>query len=171
MTERWVCFSHGKESGPWGTKIEALAATARDAGWQVESLDYQGMDDPAERVARLEVWCEQQMQPYVLAGSSMGGHVATAAASGKGRDALGVFLMAPAFYMTGFEQLTPDPPDCPLTIVHGWHDDVVPWQNSACFAEPAKAKLVMLDDDHRLANSLDALRAEFAMFLTVVSQQ
>jgi len=165
MTDRRVCFSHGKESGPWGSKITALADVAKGAGWQVESLDYQGMNNPDERVAKLEAWCEQQDGPYVLVGSSMGGHVASAAAIGKGKDALGVFLMAPAFYMTGFEQLTPHPPNCPVVIVHGWHDDVVPWQNSACFAEPAKAKLVMLDDDHRLVGSLDEVCAEFRFFL------
>lgn len=163
--ERSVCFSHGKESGPWGTKIKALAEVAERAGWQVESLDYQGMDDPDARVAKLEAWCERQHDPYVLVGSSMGGHVATAAAIGKGKKALGVFLMAPAFYMTGYEQLTPPPPDCPVTIVHGWRDEIVPWQNSACFAEPAKAKLVMLDDEHRLVDSLTAVCDEFRLFL------
>ena len=50
---RTVCFSHGKESGPWGTKIEALAEVARTSGWGVESLDYQGMADPDQRVAAL----------------------------------------------------------------------------------------------------------------------
>ncbi|NND55050.1 MAG: alpha/beta hydrolase [Gammaproteobacteria bacterium] len=164
--KRTVCFSHGKESGPWGTKIEALADVAKSCDWQVESLDYQGMDDPDQRVAKLNAWCEFQTEPYVLVGSSMGGHVAASAANQQGRKALGLFLMAPAFYMEGFEQLTPNAPGCPITIVHGWNDDVVPWRNSACFAEPANAKLVLLDDDHRLVNTLDAVCAEFGAFLS-----
>lgn len=163
--QRWVCFSHGKESGPWGSKITALAEVARDSGWQVESLDYRGMDDPHERVARLEAWCEQQIQPYVLVGSSMGGHVTAAAALGRGKAARGLFLMAPAFYIPGYEHYTPAPPACPVTILHGWHDSVVPWQNSVRFAEPANAKLVLLDDDHRLVKSLDELCGEFRLFL------
>jgi len=165
---RTVCFSHGKESGPWGTKIEALAEVARTSGWGVESLDYQGMADPDQRVAKLDAWCEFQTEPFVLVGSSMGGHVAAAAANSKGRGALGLFLMAPAFYMEGFEQLTPNAPGCPITIVHGWRDDVVPWRNSACFAEPVNAKLVLLDDDHRLVDSLPAISAEFKAFLTEI---
>ena len=166
MSSRRVCFSHGKESGPWGTKIEALAAVARDAGWEVESLDYQGMDDADKRVGKLEAWCAEQSDPYVLVGSSMGGHVGTAAANGKGVHTLGLFLMAPAFYMSGFEQFTPKPPLCPITIVHGWRDDIVPWQNSACFAEPAHCKLVLVDDDHRLIDALPAIEAEFRLFLS-----
>jgi hypothetical protein len=44
-----VCFSHGQESGPWGTKIRALA----DVAHAVESLDYQGMADPQARARKL----------------------------------------------------------------------------------------------------------------------
>jgi len=165
MSRRTVCFCHGKESGPWGTKITALAEVARAAGWDAASLDYRGME-AEDRVAKLEAWCDGQTAAFVLAGSSMGGHVAAAAAIGKGSDALGLFLMAPAFYMSGYEQHTPNPPNCPVTIVHGWHDDIVAWQNAACFAEPAKARLVLLDDGHSLTAKLDDVTAEFGLFLT-----
>ena len=69
------------------------------------------------------------------------------------------------FYMEGYEQLTPNAPACPITIVHGWDDDVVPWRNSACFAEPAKAKLVLVDAEHGLSEVLPAICAEFQQFL------
>ena len=48
-----VIFAHGKESGPWGSKIQHLAAIADELGYTVDSPDYQGMDDPRDRVARL----------------------------------------------------------------------------------------------------------------------
>jgi alpha/beta superfamily hydrolase len=158
-----VCFSHGKESGPWGTKIKALAEIARTAGWQVESLDYQGMDDPQARVALLAAWCANTDSAYVLVGSSMGGHVAAAVAAGQ--PPLGLFLMAPAFFMPGYEQYTPTYPECPVTIVHGWHDDIVPWQNSVRFAESGSANVVLLDSDHRLTDVLDEVGQQFTLFL------
>jgi hypothetical protein len=34
-----LVFSHGKESGPWGRKITAMAALARELGLGVESID------------------------------------------------------------------------------------------------------------------------------------
>ncbi|MGH8540495.1 MAG: alpha/beta hydrolase, partial [Stenotrophobium sp.] len=41
MTSRnLVCFAHGKESGPWGTKITHLAEVARGHGYEVMSPDY-----------------------------------------------------------------------------------------------------------------------------------
>jgi surfactin synthase thioesterase subunit len=162
-----VCFSHGKESGPWGTKIKALAAVAEDAGWEIESLDYQDMEDPHERVAMLRAWCEDCRDPFVLAGSSMGGHVATAAAQHV--TPAGLFLMAPAFYMPGYEEFTPAVPDCPVTIVHGWHDEVVPWQNSTRFGAEANARVVLMDGDHRLVDVLPELELELEGFLDSLS--
>jgi hypothetical protein len=76
-----VVFSHGKESGPWGTKINAMAAVARDLSVGVESVDYRGIDDPGERVQKLMSAGLEFAQPLVLVGSSMGGHVSAAAAT------------------------------------------------------------------------------------------
>ena len=98
-----VCFSHGQESGPWGTKIRALADVARDAGHAVESLDYQGMADPQDRARKLIDWCRARPERPILVGSSMGGYVALAAASEAG--AAGLFLMAPALYVPGYESV------------------------------------------------------------------
>ena len=52
---------------------------------------------------------------------------------GGGRNPLiakGLFVLAPAFYMEGFEALTPAAPEIPICIVHGWHDEIVPVENS-----------------------------------------
>ena len=35
-----IYFAHGKESGPWGSKIKRLAGIAKDLGCAVESIDY-----------------------------------------------------------------------------------------------------------------------------------
>ena len=76
-----VIFSHGQESGPWGTKICAMADVVRGLGYQADSIDYQGIVDPTERVDKLIRECRDIDDTLILIGSSMGGHVATAAAS------------------------------------------------------------------------------------------
>jgi surfactin synthase thioesterase subunit len=150
-----VVFSHGKESGPWGSKITAMAAVVRDLGAAVESVDYRGLDDPADRVRKLIEVALQLQGPLVLVGSSMGAHVcATAAGRLKPR---GVFLLAPAFYMAGYEQYTPQDVSCPTAIVHGWHDDIVPVENGIRWAREHRAALHVLDSDHRLENQIDAI--------------
>jgi alpha/beta superfamily hydrolase len=150
-----VVFSHGKESGPWGAKITAMAAVVRDLGVAVESVDYRGLDDPAARVRKLIESGAAAKAPLLLVGSSMGGHVAAAAA---GRlAAQGLFLLAPAFYMKGYEQYTPQDVACPTVIVHGWHDDIVPVENSIRWAREHQAALHVLNSDHRLEDQIEAI--------------
>ena len=164
MTMPAVYFSHGQESGPWGTKIRSMAETVRSLGCRAESVDYQGIADPTERVVRLLEECRQVREPLILVGSSMGGHVATAAAAETG--AVGLFVLAPAYYMEGFEELTPPPPAIPIVIVHGWRDDVVPVANSIRYAGNCMATLHVVNGDHRLTSNLDEINCYLRQFVT-----
>lgn len=163
MTMPAVYFSHGQESGPWGTKIDAMAEVVGELGCRVESIDYQGIADPTERVEKLVACCTGLTEPLVLVGSSMGGHVATAAAEKVA--AVGLFVLAPAFYMEGYEDLTPPAPAIPITIVHGWDDDIVPVENSIRFAKACNATLHLVDGDHRLTANLDEITYYLRAFI------
>lgn len=150
-----VVFSHGQESGPWGTKIRAMADMVTGLGCNAESIDYQGIADPGERVTKLISECAQIDDAILLVGSSMGGHVATAGAESVG--AKGLFVLAPAYFMPGYEELTPLAPEIPICIVHGWHDDIVPVENSIRFARSCGATLHIVDGDHRLTKNIDEI--------------
>ena len=158
-----VVFSHGQESGPWGTKIRAMADLLEARGCRVISVDYQGIPDPQERVEKLVHEAADIEDRLVLVGSSMGGHVATAAAGRLG--AAGLFVLAPAYYMPGYEELTPSAPNMPIFIVHGWRDDVVPVDNSIRFARDCGATLFIVDGDHRLTANLAEIKRELAAFI------
>ncbi len=161
-----VVFSHGQESGPWGTKIQAMAKLVTDTGCAAESIDYRGISDPTERVEKCIAECARFDGDVVLVGSSMGGHVATAAAAAVG--AKGVFVLAPAFYMEGFEGLTPPPPAVPICIVHGWKDDIVPVENSIRFARNCFASLHLVDGDHRLTSNIAEINLYLKHFLEMI---
>jgi surfactin synthase thioesterase subunit len=167
MSDFRVIFSHGQESGPWGTKIMAMAERVRACGHAADSIDYQGMADPADRVQKLIAASRELEEALVLVGSSMGGHVATAAASAVG--ARGLFVLAPAYYMEGYEMHTPAPPDIPIAIVHGWHDDIVPVENSIRFARECSATLHIVDGDHRLTANIDEINAYLELFLDTLT--
>jgi pimeloyl-ACP methyl ester carboxylesterase len=158
-----VVFSHGKESGPWGSKITAMAAVVSELGATVLSVDYRGMDDPAARVDKL-IEIAAPLDTPVLVGSSLGGHVAAAAATRVG--ARGLFLLAPAFYMPGFEAYTPRDVSCPTAIVHGWRDDIVPVDNSLRWAREHRAALHVLDSEHRLEDQIAVICRLLRAFLT-----
>ena len=158
-----VIFSHGQESGPWGTKIRAMAERVRGMGCAAESIDYQGIADPTERVQKCVRECAGIDDQLILVGSSNGGHVATAAAEQVG--AAGLFVLAPAYYMEGYEELTPVPPSLPICIVHGWHDDIVPVENSIRFARECAATLHIVDGDHRLTANIDEINEYLRRFI------
>jgi predicted esterase len=162
-----VIFSHGQESGPWGSKIRAMAELAKSLGCAVDSIDYQGIADPTERVRKLIAEAGDIDDRLILVGSSMGGHVATAAADEL--NAAGLFVLAPAYFMEGYEQLTPEPPKMPICIVHGWRDDIVPVENSIRFAQQCCAALHIVDGDHRLTANIDEINAYLERFLQHVA--
>jgi alpha/beta superfamily hydrolase len=85
----------------------------------------------------------------------LGGHVAAAAAPTL--KPVGLFVLAPAFYMPGFEAYTPQDVDCPTVIVHGWRDDVVLVDNSIRWAREHLAALHLLDSDHRLEDQIETV--------------
>ncbi|MCP4322191.1 MAG: alpha/beta hydrolase [Alteromonadales bacterium] len=158
-----VIFSHGKESGPWGSKITKLANIAKGLGFQVDSIDYSGIISPDERVIKLITKLEEETQPYILVGSSMGGYVSLVAA--QTNKPLGIFLLAPALFMTDYKQQTYITDLNHLEIVHGWSDDIIPVAHSIKYAQQAKCSLHLIDGDHRLNSSIEQVTGLFQTFL------
>ncbi|NJC89075.1 MAG: alpha/beta fold hydrolase [Desulfuromonas sp.] len=160
-----VCFCHGRESGPWGTKIRRLALVAEQFGCRVISPDDRDTQDPDERVRRLTTLAAALPRPLILVGSSMGGYVAAVAAARL--QPIGLFLLAPAIGLPGYSVAEPLPATPHLTIVHGWGDDIVPVENVLRYAMARRADLHLLPDGHVLQNELDRIERLFADFLGV----
>jgi len=161
-----VYFAHGKESGPWGAKIEVLAAIARLKGFNVISPDYSGQPDPDARVEQFLSTHLPVSGLNVLVGSSMGGYVATVVSEVV--KPAGLFLMAPAFYLPGYKDQAPNPHAGKTVIIHGVNDDVVPADNSVRFAREHRAELHVINSDHRLNDQLPLIGILFDHFLDEV---
>jgi alpha/beta superfamily hydrolase len=157
-----VHFVHGKESGPWGIKIQRLAKVAETHGYQVESLDYSGIENSLQRVTKL-LEAQSPVENLILVGSSMGGYVATVAS--KVLTPKGLFLMAPAFFMPGYESDDLKPYLGHAAIVHGWRDEIIPAENSFRFAAQHNIELHIIDGDHRLNDQIDVIEMLFELFL------
>lgn len=165
-----IIFSHGKESGPWGSKITALSDLAKDHGHTTESIDYSGIFDPEVRVSMLSQRLEEIDQPVLLVGSSMGGYTSICNADHPLVERL--FLLAPALYLNSSEYKKQKHSVAkPVTIVHGWSDDIVPFELSVRYAHEAKSTLHLIDGDHRLNSSLETVLNLFAVFLNETSSK
>ena len=166
--KRVVYFAHGKESGPWGSKIQYLAEIAKKSGFQVESPDYSGMMDPKARVEKLLSLNPQASEHLIMVGSSMGAWVSLEASRQLKPQAL--FLLAPAVYLgEGFSHQAPTPHASQIDIIHGWQDEIVPVENAIRYAREHQARLHLVDSDHRLMNQLPVLGKLFEMLLEEVT--
>ena len=159
-------FSHGKESGPNGDKIKIMRQVAENYKIRTYSLDYRACTNAQERVDLLKNFIHNlNNDNLVLIGSSMGGYVSTAVANEIEVDAL--FLLCPALYIKNEEyKLTEYIPKCKhIEIIHGWKDEIIPFENSIKFAKEHKAILNLIEDNHRLQDSHKFIGLRFEAFL------
>ena len=173
-----VYFSHGKESGPWGSKITLLAELAKAQGYAVESIDYRGIDDPDLRVARLVEVLKKEAGKVLLVGSSMGGYAALVAGQLLAAEKLaqenaasaplkiaGIFILAPALYMPGYQVQEYAIHNIPIAVVHGWADEIIPVTHAIRFAQKQHCSLHLIPGDHRLNSSMHIVGPLFNQFL------
>jgi len=165
-------LSHGFESGPDATKVTALADVAERLGWTHERPDYTDLDarrdisslgDVPARLERLRGLAQAAASrgPLVLAGSSLGAYIA-------GRISLevpvrGLFLMAPPTTMGPLPALDAAP--VPISIIHGWNDELIAAQLVVDWAQARRARLLMVDDAHRLSSHVEASAEAFGQLL------
>lgn len=158
-----VIFSHGKESGPWGTKIKALADIAKQHGHEVDSIDYSGISSPDKRADKLISVLANKTQANILVGSSMGGYVSLLASENYACE--GLFMLAPALYIPDYEKQSYTSKAKHICIVHGRRDDIIPYQHSQRYALTANCELHLIEGDHRLNTSLKEVYEIFDRFL------
>ena len=161
--QKLVIYNHGKDSIPWGEKAYALAEVAKRHGYHFISPDYQASNDPDLRVKQLLAMNLTGYDAIILVGSSMGAYVVTLAA--EIIQPKGLFLIAPAFYLPGYQRTEFSPHCQRIEVFHGWQDEVVPPENSWRFCQQHQANLHMLDSDHRLLSVLPVMADAFDRFL------
>ena len=165
-------LSHGFESGPDATKVTALAEAAERLGWSHERPDYTDLDarrevselgDVPARLQRLLQLAQAAAArgPLVLAGSSLGAWISAQVSLQV--QPCGLFLMAPPIWPG--EKHAMQAAQVPISILHGWHDELIPAQQVVDWAQARNARLLLVDDSHRLSDHVDASADAFAAFL------
>ena len=165
-------LSHGFESGPDATKVTALAEAAGSLGWTHERPDYTDLDarrtiselgDVPARLERLLALARTAAArgPLVLAGSSLGAYVSALVSLQV--PVAGLFLMAPPIRMEPASPL--DAAHVPTSIVHGWDDELIPAAQVVDWARERRARLLLVDDTHRLSMHVESSAHEFVALL------
>lgn len=172
--ERGHCIlSHGFESGPDATKVTALADAAERLGWTHERPDYTDLDalrecgelgDVPARLQRLLARAQDAAArgPLVLAGSSLGAWISAQVSLQV--PVRGLFLMAPPIWPGAPHAM--QAADVPTSIIHGWHDELIPAANVVDWAAARSARLLLVDDRHRLGDHVAVSADAFAALLS-----
>jgi len=164
-----IILSHGLDSSPAAIKVGALAACAEARGWHCTRPDYRADDalglaaTVRPRLARLDAAIAACPAPPVLVGSSMGAFVSALAS--LARPVAGLFLLATPPLVPGSGLALDLRAGVPAFCIHGWRDAVCPASAMQAFAAARRLPLLLVDDEHRLADSLGVIVAEFESFL------
>ena len=169
-------LSHGFESGPDATKVTALADVAERLGWTHERPDYSDLDamhqvsnlgDVPTRLQRLLQIAAQAASrgPLVLAGSSLGAWISARVSLEV--PVHGLFLMAPPVSMGPAPGL--DAARVPTSIIHGWHDELIPAAQVVEWSAARDARLLLVNDSHRLSDHVQASADAFKQLLVSLS--
>jgi pimeloyl-ACP methyl ester carboxylesterase len=147
-----LVFLHGLESGPHGSKYQAL----RNLDPELISPDCRGISDIGERLAIIEE-ALAGVEKMVIVGSSFGGLAAVLFAQKPTNFSRikGCLLCAPALPRISQDEIASIPLE--TVILHGTRDEVVPLQSSKDFSERHGIRLVEVYDDHRLSASPDIM--------------
>lgn len=188
-----VVYSHGRNSSPWhGYKIEVLRPIILTMGMNIVSVRYTEnmsiveMEEHLFNIVKDDINVPNDL---VFLSSSRGAYISTHIAqkvidfynneslkydkpqSGNilpPRNVIGQFLIAPAFYVQPNyypDQSIKTTENLTTTIIHGFEDEIVSFENSIKFAKQCKSELYLIKGDHRLIAQRDKLCVLFENFL------
>ncbi len=169
-----LCFFHGLESSPQGTKA-GLLRKAYPECWIPEL--------PPDIYKRVEIAESGIRKPTVIIGSSLGGLTAIMVAMQHPEMLKGMVLMAPAVGCTDqsllaeYKTLTASlyiPEGIPTVIVAGLRDELIPVSAIRSVVQrspdPKSIQVCEVDDDHMLHQSLELMFRSIERLLTSASQ-
>ena len=175
MSRGHCILSHGFESGPDAVKVTALAEVAQRLGWSCERPDYTDLDARSDisRVGDVPARLQRLLHlarvravegPLVLAGSSLGAYVSAIASLQV--PVRGLFLMVPPLTMGPMPAL--DAAAVPTSVVHAWQDEIIPAAGVIDWAAQRSARLLLVDDGHRLSANVETCALAFGELLSTL---
>lgn len=145
-------FFHGQESAPWGTKSLALKEVFPD----IISPDFQKMEVP-ERLIKAEEVTRGQSNIFVV-GSSLGGLLAALLYHHYPERFQGYLLLAPAIELPEGQLIDKAPEKS--AMIYGQQDTIISSDAIHDYAKTYSMELVLVEDDHRLANTIEQIVAK-----------
>jgi len=170
-----LCFFHGLDSSPQGTKAGLFKKTYPEC-WIPEL--------PPDIYRRVEIAAAGIKEPTLIIGSSLGGLTAVMYAMQHPDMVEGMVLMAPAVGCTdqsllaGHKTLTESlyiPKGIPTVIVAGLRDELIPISDirkmAARSPDRKSIQIHEVDDDHTLHGSIELMFRSVEQIIEATSQK
>lgn len=147
-----ILFLHGLEGSPSGRKAVWLRQHYDAVSPPLDTSAFERA--VADGAAALE-----QHRPTLVIGSSYGGAVLLELVCSGRWAGPSIFLAQAGKKLLPYDRL---PPGHRAVFIHGRQDDLIPWEESAELVEASgsSARLVLVDDEHRLNSVLGPVLAE-----------
>lgn len=139
-------FFHGLESGPHGSKYHLM----KQKYAELESPNFQNMD-LTQRLAVASKLTEDKTD-LTLVGSSFGGLLAARLYSLFPERISNLLLLAPAVHTEEGGKVARMPSAANVRVLHGYDDEVVPYDKVAAFCQRFELPLTSVADSHRLSS-------------------
>jgi len=166
-----LCFLHGLDSSPLGTKARLIKTRYPDC--LIPTL-------PPDIHERVRIVAQALPEPTFVIGSSLGGLTALMVASAHPDKIAALLLLAPAVGCRDESIFTVDqklmlaslyvPAAIPAVIIAGIRDNVIPLASIRALVQrspdPGRIQLHEVDDDHNLHQSLKLMLAEIEQIRT-----
>lgn len=171
MSTFYVISCHGKEGTPLGNKARHLRTIVSELNGQFIAPQLSHSRPVKENIDQIaELSRRWSDAPLLLVGSSRGAYLAIKCAeilNAEQTIVQGLFLMAPAVFVEASYYIDQEyTRSCPVThVVHGWRDRIIPPDSAIRYSRLISARLTILDDEHRLRDSIDQLGRLFRCFL------
>ena len=169
-----LLFLHGLESGPGGSKARFLSSHFTVLCPTLDTTLARGLTDAssaADRITSLVSPVEvarsavRSFQPDVVVGSSFGGAVLQCLWETNTWSGPSILLASAGYKFLGERSLIPRAIPHAV-LVHGVHDEVIPFEHSLRLSQILKSPLLTPDDDHRLRSTLEG---PVPLLLTAIS--
>lgn len=176
-----VIYSHGRDGDPWnGTKIQAMKPIILASGMNMVSIKYdetntiqQMIDQTVQKCLSSEILPER----IIFIGSSRGAYISAAASEylfkKTQKKSSGLFMLSPAIGIKSdyYPNKFPEPQSHLVEIVHGYEDDIIPYQSVVEFCAEQKYTIHLVEDDHRLHNQKEFICNQLERFLMEIKKR
>lgn len=154
-----MVYLPGKQGDINEGKIKLLRLIAKEQKILFTVIDYKKLNSLNNSIDYAINVIKEKNEKIILCGSSMGGYISIVL-SNYIESIYGILLLAPAIGIDGYPDIETNIKCKNVKVIHGYNDDMVPYENVINFCINKKIEMHLVNDNHRLTKSYKLIGQE-----------